>query len=135
MALPLGFVALVAIIVLGTDLQGGLAGILRLDWSLPMVGAALAMGMAMSIASLLTSLILLNARENSFCVPMERASSLLAGMCAAWLLHGYWNQSAPTADEMYGRGSAACRDRTAWDWRRRSEPLPAFPPASLYAWF
>jgi hypothetical protein len=103
-ALPLGLLALVAIIVLGTDIEGGLAGILHLDWSLPLLGAALVMGIAMTMASLLTSLILLHSRENSFCVPLERASSLLAGMAAAWLLHWYWQQPAPTVAEMRGAG-------------------------------
>jgi hypothetical protein len=103
-ALPLGLLALVAIIVLGTDIEGGLAGILRLQWSLPLLVAALVMGVAMTMASLLTSLILLHSRENSFCVPLERASSLLAGMGAAWLLHWYWQQPAPTATEMQGAG-------------------------------
>jgi hypothetical protein len=103
-ALPLGLLGLLAIIVLATDSRGGLAGILQLDWSLPLLCAALSMGIAMTIASLLTSLILLDARENSFCVPLERASSLLAGMGAAWLLHWQWQQAAPTVAEMRGAG-------------------------------
>jgi hypothetical protein len=103
-ALPLGLVALVAIIVLASDVPGGVAGILGLHWTATLVAAALAMGIAMTLASLLTSLILLNARENSFCVPLERASSLLAGMGAAWLLHWHWHQLAPTTAEMSGAG-------------------------------
>lgn len=103
-ALPLGLVGLVAIIVLGTDIPRGLAGIIHIDWSLPLLAATLAMGITMTLASLLTSLILLNARENSFCVPLERASSLLAGMVAAWLLHWHWHQLAPTVEEMGGAG-------------------------------
>jgi hypothetical protein len=46
--------------------------------------------------------ILLNARENSFCVPLERAISLLGGMGAAWLLHWGWSLPAPTTGEMQG---------------------------------
>jgi hypothetical protein len=103
-ALPLGLAGLIAIIVLGTDIPGGLAGIIGIHWTLPLLLAALAMGIAMTLASLLTSLILLNARENSFCVPLERASSLLAGMGAAWLLHWQWHQLAPTVAEMRGAG-------------------------------
>lgn len=101
-ALPLGCLALMAIIAWRNDISDGLADVLHVHWSPLLVTAALAMGVAMTMASLLTSLILLNARENSFCVPLERASSLLAGMGAAWMLHWAWNQSAPTAAEMQG---------------------------------
>jgi hypothetical protein len=103
-ALPLGLVALVAIIGWGSDIPGGFMGIMHITWTPALLAAALGMGVAMSLASLFTSLILLNARENTFCVPLERASSLLAGMAAAWMLHWHWNQLAPTAAEMGGAG-------------------------------
>lgn len=103
-ALPLALIALTGIVVLAADVPGGFAGIIGLRWTPMLLAAALAMGIAMAVASLLTSLILLNARENSFCVPLERASSLLAGMAAAWLLHWHWQQLAPTAAEMGGAG-------------------------------
>jgi hypothetical protein len=103
-ALPLGLVALVSIIALGSDVPGGLAGIIGIAWTPQLLAAALAMGITMTLASLLTSLILLGARENSFCVPLERASSLLAGMVAAWLLHWHWHELAPTGAEMTGAG-------------------------------
>jgi len=100
-ALPLGLLALMTVISFGAD-AGGFAAIAQIHWSPPLEFAALGMGALMATASLLTALILLNARENSFCVPLERASSLLAGLGAAWLLHLAWNQAVPTSEEMSG---------------------------------
>lgn len=101
-ALPVAWLAMVAVLVFGSDASGGLAAIARPDWSAPLAGAVLGMGVLMTMASVLTALILLDARENSFCVPLERAGSLLGGLAAAWLLHLVWQQPAPTVEEMRG---------------------------------
>lgn len=101
-ALPLGSLALVMVVAFGTQASGGFAAIVRPDWSLPLAGAVLGMGVLMAMASLVTALILLNARENTFCVPLERACSLLAGLAAAWLLHLGWQQASPASTELHG---------------------------------
>lgn len=101
-ALPVAWLAMVAVLVFGSDAAGGLAAIARPDWTPLLAGAVLGMGALMTMASVLTALILLDARENSFCVPLERASSLLGGLAAAWMLHLVWHQAAPTLEEMHG---------------------------------
>jgi hypothetical protein len=102
-ALPLACVALAAIMVAGTSTPGASPGAaLQVDWSVPLMAGVLGMGMALAASSVLTSIILLNSRENSFCVPLERATSLLGGMGAAWLLHWVWHLQAPATGEMQG---------------------------------
>ena len=44
-------------------------------------------GFTLTIVSVFAAIILLDPRENSYCVPLERSSSLLAGLVAAYLLH------------------------------------------------
>lgn len=48
------------------------------------------------------TLIYLDSRENSFCVPLNRASSLLAGIFAAQTLAVLYAQRAPSAAELFG---------------------------------
>jgi drug/metabolite transporter (DMT)-like permease len=47
-------------------------------------------------------LVLLDKRENSFCVPVNRASSLLAGTAAAFVVAALWHGKRPTWDELVG---------------------------------
>jgi hypothetical protein len=47
-------------------------------------------------------LILLDARENSFCVPVNRASSVLAGLVASYLLAHLFGLSLPSQLELVG---------------------------------
>jgi len=47
-------------------------------------------------------MILLDPRENTYCVPLERSSSLLAGLLAAYLLHWMWGLPEPTSMEVVG---------------------------------
>ncbi len=47
-------------------------------------------------------LILLDRRENSFCVPVNRASSILAGICASFALYLLVGKSPPGAVELFG---------------------------------
>jgi hypothetical protein len=49
-------------------------------------------------------LVLLDKRENSFCVPVNRASSLLAGTGAAFVVAALWHGKLPTWDELVGAG-------------------------------
>lgn len=48
------------------------------------------------------TLIYLDSRENSFCVPLNRSSSLLAGIFAAQTLAVLYGQRAPSAAELFG---------------------------------
>jgi drug/metabolite transporter (DMT)-like permease len=54
------------------------------------------------IVSIFSIIILLDKRENSFCVPLERAASLLAGVGAAYILAIFFGGRYPTTAELIG---------------------------------
>ncbi len=59
-------------------------------------------GATLTVVSVFAAFILLDPHENSYCVPLERSASLLAGLVTAWMLHWGWGQMAPTSIEMLG---------------------------------
>jgi len=71
-------------------------------------GAGLAWGILIGLMSqgtgIFGGLILLDGRENTFCVPVNRASSILAGVAAAWLLVAWLGQRPPGASELLSAG-------------------------------
>lgn len=70
------------------------------------LGAALGWGVVIGLLSqgtgIFGGLILLDGRENTFCVPVNRASSILAGVAAAYLLVGWLGKAPPGATELVG---------------------------------
>ena len=54
------------------------------------------------VQSVLAASILLDPRENAFCVAMERAGSILGGLAATYVLWFALNQPAPTPAELFG---------------------------------
>lgn len=102
-ALPLSVLALAALSASGL---GGQAGELSWGfvkaWSDPVVWPLAAIAITLTIISIFAALILLDARENTFCVPLERSSSLLAGVVAAYMLSWVWGLPAPTGAETIG---------------------------------
>jgi len=54
------------------------------------------------LVSIFSILILLDARENTFCVPIERSASVLAGIAAAYVLSHMSIGARPTSAEMIG---------------------------------
>jgi hypothetical protein len=104
-ALPLSVAALAAISASGIGTQAGelawgFAGV----WADPVFLWLIGIGTTLTIISIFAAIILLDARENSYCVPMERASSLVAGIVAAYLLHWIWGLRSPTPAEAIGAG-------------------------------
>ncbi|MBB3911186.1 hypothetical protein [Sphingomonas desiccabilis] len=102
-ALPMSVAALALLGAsgLGTqagELEWGFVGIWSSPALLPIVGIAA----TLTIVSVFAAIILLDARENSYCVPLERAASLLAGILAAYLLAFGWGLRRPTAAETTG---------------------------------
>lgn len=49
-------------------------------------------------------LVLLDKSENTYCVPVNRSSSIIAGLCATYTLHLFYNQPKPPATELIGAG-------------------------------
>jgi drug/metabolite transporter (DMT)-like permease len=104
-ALPLAVLCLAALSATGLGSQAGQLGwgFVRV-WSDPVIWPILGIAITLTIVSVFAAMILLDARENTFCVPLERSSSLLAGIVAAYLLHWGWALPAPTGMEMIGAG-------------------------------
>jgi hypothetical protein len=102
-ALPLAVLCLAALSASGFGSQSGQLGwgFLRI-WTDAAIWPVVGIAITLTIVSVFAAMILLDARENTFCVPLERSSSLLAGIVGAYLLHWGWNLPAPTGTEMVG---------------------------------
>lgn len=102
-ALPMSVVALAGVSFMGLGSQADeLAWGFTRAWSDPVFVLLAGGGFTLTIISVFAAIILLNPRENSYCVPLERSSSLLAGLAAAYVLHAFWNQPVPTGSELIG---------------------------------
>jgi len=102
-ALPISVLALAALSASGAgaqadELSWGFVAV----WSDPVLWPMLGVGVTLTIISVFAAVILLDPHENTYCVPLERSASLLAGLVAAWLLALGWGQEAPTGTEMLG---------------------------------
>lgn len=102
-ALPLSVAALAALGAAGLGSQADelVWGFTR-AWTDAVFIPLAAIGLTLTIISVFAAIILLDPRENSYCVPLERSASLLAGLAAAWLLHLLWDQPMPTGTELFG---------------------------------
>jgi hypothetical protein len=102
-ALPLSVLALAAIGTLGLGAQADeLVWGFTQAWVDPVFLLLAAIGVTLTIISVFAAIILLDSRENSYCVPLERSASLLAGLAAAFVLHYLWRQPIPTNSELMG---------------------------------
>lgn len=71
-------------------------------WGSPILGAAIAIGLLSQGTGIFGGLILLDKRENTFCVPVNRASSILAGLVATLMLWAWLGERAPSLHELVG---------------------------------
>ncbi len=102
-ALPMSIAILALVSASGLGSQAGELefGFLRV-WTDPVMWPLIGIAVTLTIVSVFAAMILLDARENTYCVPLERSSSLLAGLLAAYLLHWMWGLPAPTGTEVIG---------------------------------
>lgn len=73
-------------------------------WTDPVILPLLGIGTTLTIVSVFAIIILLNPRENAYCVPLERAASLVAGVLGALILAWVWGLPEPRASELIGAG-------------------------------
>jgi drug/metabolite transporter (DMT)-like permease len=71
-------------------------------WSDPVIVPLFAIGLTLTVISVFAIIILLDARENAYCVPLERAASLVAGVGGAVLLAWFWELPMPRPAELVG---------------------------------
>jgi drug/metabolite transporter (DMT)-like permease len=102
-ALPL------AVVILATISASGLSsGHGELRWSFVDVWTSSSMGeifwicFTLTVISVVAIISLLDPRENAYCVPLERAASLVAGVGATLLLAWFWGLKEPRSAELIG---------------------------------
>lgn len=104
-ALPLAIVVLALISASGIGGQSGeLAWGFVAVWTDPVMPKLFFLGFTLTIISIFAAVILLDARENAYCVPLERAASLIAGVGGAVLLAWGWGLPMPRVAELAGAG-------------------------------
>lgn len=103
LALPMAVVALALLAASGLGTQSAELGSGFLDvWNQPAIFSLAFIALTLTVVSVFAAIILLDARENTFCVPLERSTSLLAGIIASYLLAFGWGLSLPTTAEIIG---------------------------------
>ena len=128
-ALPLSIAVLAAISASGFGNQAGELewGFVRV-WSDPVILQIAAIGITLTIISIFAIIILLDARENAYCVPLERAASLVAGVGGSILLAWLWGLPQPRTAELIGAAiliAAIVLLSIAPRWPRRIVPAVA----------
>ena len=102
-ALPLSVAVLAAISASGIGGQSGeLAWGFLTAWSDPVLLPLLLIGVTLTMISVVAIIILLAPQENAYCVPLERAASLLAGVAGSVLLALFWGGDMPRSAELWG---------------------------------
>jgi hypothetical protein len=97
-ATPSLLIALAVFAAVGTgdalaDLRRGFTDVLGSDIVVP----AILVGVSYAALCVCTTLIFLDRRENTFCVPMHCGSSMLSGVVATWLITMLYGQAPPSA--------------------------------------
>jgi protein-tyrosine-phosphatase len=91
----------------------------------PEVVPAFIVGLCYATLCVFTTLIFLDHRENTFCIPMHCCSSMLSGVLAAYVLASGWSQPLPSDSQLTGAGilviAIACLSfpalRSAWQYQ------------------
>ncbi|NBC36041.1 hypothetical protein GTZ99_05660 [Novosphingobium sp. FSY-8] len=102
-ALPASVAMLAAVSASGLGGQSGelSVGFLQV-WSLPAIWPLIGIGATLTVISVVAIIILMDPRENAYCVPLERAASLVAGVGGAMLLAWMWGMKMPRPAELTG---------------------------------
>jgi hypothetical protein len=104
-ALPMSIVALGLLSATGIGKQAGqLANGFIHVWSDPVIWYLIGNGALLTLISVASAVILLDKKENSYCVPLERSASLLAGVIATVIMAALWGLKPPTEAEFWGAG-------------------------------
>ncbi|HET9478058.1 MAG TPA: hypothetical protein VFO72_01850 [Pyrinomonadaceae bacterium] len=107
-ASPLLVLILIVLAVIGAGdvMMGFREGLTNFVTSQGAIYAAL-VGLFYAALCICTTMIFLDRRENTFCMPMHCGSSMLSGFTATAILAGLYNQSAPTMTQTVSAGFIA----------------------------
>ena len=104
-ASPLLVITLIVLAVIGAnDVMLGFRTGLTTFVTTPGAFFAVLVGLSYAALCICTTLIFLDRRENTFCMPMHCGSSMLSGFTATAILAYFFNQSAPTAAQSLSAG-------------------------------
>jgi protein-tyrosine-phosphatase len=104
-ASPLLVLALVVMALIGAgDVMMGFRTGLTIFLVSPAAVFAALVGLFYAGLCVCTTLIFLDCRENTFCMPMHCGSSMLSGFTASALLAYFFNQNAPSSAQMISAG-------------------------------
>jgi len=73
-------------------------------WDQPYLWALLLIGALSQGTGFFGTLVFLDKSENTYCIPVNRSSSILAGVIAAFLLSLFPNQNLPATSQLIGAG-------------------------------
>ena len=73
-------------------------------WGQPYLWALLLIGMLSQGTGFFGTLVFLDSSENAYCIPVNRSSSILAGVIAAFLLSLFPGQNLPGTSQLIGAG-------------------------------
>ena len=96
------FLALFALLKndIGADVRMGWT----MHWDQPYLWALILIGALSQGTGFFGTLVFLDKSENTYCIPVNRSSSILAGVIAAFLLSLFPNQSVPHTSQLIGAG-------------------------------
>ena len=100
--------AFLGILALSAGAGPGILGEIRSGfvdlWGGPALGMAILVGVFSQGTGIFGSLVYLDPRENTFCVPVNRSSSILAGVISSSLLAVVFGQRFPSVHQLVGAG-------------------------------
>ena len=89
-------------------LKGDIGESVRMGWTMhwdqPYLWALILIGALSQGTGFFGTLVFLDKNENTYCIPVNRSSSILAGVIAAFLLTLFPNQGAPHTSQLIGAG-------------------------------
>lgn len=101
--IPLAVMALGVLSLFGLGAQGDQLGWGFVQvWTSEQLAAIAALAVLLFLVSIFSIVILLDKRENSYCVPLERSSSILAGVIATGLLAAFYGHKPLTWTDLTG---------------------------------
>lgn len=101
--IPFAVVMLAAIPLVGLGAQANALDYGFVDvWTSAQLPAIVALAALLFVVSVFAAVILLDPRENTYCVPLERSASIIAGIAAAFVLAWLYGLPSPTGAEIVG---------------------------------
>jgi drug/metabolite transporter (DMT)-like permease len=103
-AFPVAILMLLAVVAFGGRQGAELSWGFVTVWTRPEMLLISLCGLMVCLTGVFSAFILLNARENSYCVPLERSASILAGIFGSVLLAVFLGGRMPSGAEFAGAG-------------------------------